>query len=364
MNELRVAIDGINSPTPFLARLRSRDDMGTVTPSANDAFFIEQQAEWSLYEVGGMRFRLKAAASHVENDVILSFPGKQSAHRLIRSKSRHNTFLITERCDQLCVMCSQPPKQHHVDLFEYFHAAALLAPKGMEIGISGGEPTLYKHALFAMLTEVLEARPDLTFHVLSNGQHFDETDVRFLNSDRMRNVLWAIPIYAADPLVHDMIVGKKGAFDQLVHSLFLFSQSVARLELRTVVLQSNYPHLATLADFIAEYIPFAEFWSIMQLERIGYGRLNWAKEFVDSSLDFANIARALNIAEGRGIEARLYNFPHCTVPNDYRRYAVNSISDWKQKFLNACVGCEAQKICSGFFQWYDEASGFRKIGAL
>src|SRR5258707_9779575 len=29
---------------------------------------------------------------------------------LFRSNSRHNSFLVTERCNNYCLMCSQPPK--------------------------------------------------------------------------------------------------------------------------------------------------------------------------------------------------------------------------------------------------------------
>lgn len=96
-------------------------------------------------------------------------PGR--IERLLRSDSPHNTFLVTERCDQLCVMCSQPPKKTHVDRFVLLEEACLLAKPGELIGISGGEPTLYKGQLLGMLGRVLHAREDLQFHVLTNGQH-------------------------------------------------------------------------------------------------------------------------------------------------------------------------------------------------
>ncbi|MBL7373277.1 His-Xaa-Ser system radical SAM maturase HxsC, partial [Escherichia coli] len=83
----------------------------------------------------------------------------------------------TERCDQLCVMCSQPPKKTHVDRFALFEQACLLAEPDSVIGISGGEPTLYKAELLGMIERVLTARPDLAFHVLTNGQHFQSEDI-------------------------------------------------------------------------------------------------------------------------------------------------------------------------------------------
>ena len=31
---------------------------------------------------------------------------------LFRSSSNHNSILLTEQCDNYCLMCSQPPKDH------------------------------------------------------------------------------------------------------------------------------------------------------------------------------------------------------------------------------------------------------------
>ncbi len=87
----------------------------------------------------------------MDGDVILMFPEQRTAHRLIRANSQHNTLLVTEQCDQLCVMCSQPPKKHHVDLFDQFSAAIRLAPPHAFIGLSGGEPCFTKRAVAVSL---------------------------------------------------------------------------------------------------------------------------------------------------------------------------------------------------------------------
>ena len=50
----------------------------------------------------------------------------------------------------------------------------------------------------------------------------------------------------------------------------------------------------------------------------------------------------------------LYNFPLCTIPDFYRKYAVRSISDWKQKYLDECTGCVEKDYCGGFFEWYNK----------
>lgn len=295
-------------------------------------------------------------------DVLLIQPQRGVIQRLVRASSNHNTFLVTERCDQLCVMCSQPPKKTHVDMFAHFSAAAVLAPQDAVLGISGGEPTLYKTELFRFLDLALTVRPDLSFHVLSNGQHFTSADIDFLASENGRNILWGIPLYSDDPDTHDRLVGKVGAFDQLMDGLAVLCRSGAAVELRTVVMRDNVERLPALASFIAHHVPFANPWAIMQLENIGYARNRWHELFVDHSADFDQIAGAIDFARLHGIPTTLYNFPLCTVPTPYRRFAPSTISDWKRRFEARCDGCIAKRQCGGFFEWHPDHASYRRLG--
>ncbi|WP_266064656.1 His-Xaa-Ser system radical SAM maturase HxsC [Brucella intermedia] len=302
--------------------------------------------------------------SDVNGDVLLVNPRRGVADRLIRRNSPHNTFVITERCDQLCVMCSQPPKQHHVDLFSYFEAAALLAPPNAVIGLSGGEPTLYKGPLFGLLSRVMQQRPDISFHVLTNAQHFAVEDGSAIRQIDLRRVIWGVPLYSAHASIHDEIVGKAGAYDLLKMNLGLMARTGFRIELRTVLMQPNAKQLPELARLIATMLPFIDVWAIMQMENIGYGRKNWDRLFFDNSDQFADIATALNIVQSRGIEAKLYNFPLCTVPLAYRPLAPATISDWKNTYLDGCDGCSMKDACGGFFEWHPRNHGYRALGVL
>ncbi|MBW8639996.1 His-Xaa-Ser system radical SAM maturase HxsC [Hoeflea sp. WL0058] len=364
MMNLRVPIADFRTDRPLVTRLRSCKETDDKSSLRMDSILVRNEGEWSTYYFHDQRFRIKAPEQDVDGDVLLIFPGQSAAHRIIRSRSLHNTFLVTEQCDQLCVMCSQPPKKQHTDLFNLFLDAALLAPNNSVLGVSGGEPLLHKEKLFVFLENILSYRKDLSFHVLSNGQNFSAEDCTFLNSPAAERILWGIPIYAPEAETHDRIVGKEGAFNQLIESFTILSHTLARIELRTVLLQSNYSTLHYLADFITDYLPYSEYWAIMQLENIGYGKLNWSSEFFDSSIEFQNIARALNIASGRGLSVSLFNFPLCTIPEAYRRYSVNSISDWKQKYFSECNNCSERLHCGGFFRWYDLANGYKRVSGI
>ncbi|RUW68752.1 His-Xaa-Ser system radical SAM maturase HxsC [Mesorhizobium sp. M4B.F.Ca.ET.049.02.1.2] len=366
MIPLRIKVEA-NAHQLFVVRLRSFEAQEQRTEELNpfDAALERVGPEGADYVGGGGAIRILGIdPSKVDGDVLLVNPRRGTADRLIRSASHHNTFLVTERCDQVCLMCSQPPKKHHVDLFPHFETAALLAPEGATIGISGGEPTLFKAQLFEFLGRVLDARPDLSFHVLTNGQHFDLDDRGAMSRIDRGRVVWGIPLYSRDPAVHDEIVGKAGAHEQLLENLALMCRLGAQIELRTVLMRPNADGLPRLARFIASTLPFIRTWAVMQMENIGFGRMNWKTLFYDSSQGFDVVGHSLDLVRSRGIDAWLYNFPLCTVPEAYRHLAPATISDWKRAYREECVGCSLKARCGGFFEWHPRNHGYSKLGAI
>ncbi|MFZ5746918.1 MAG: His-Xaa-Ser system radical SAM maturase HxsC [Pseudomonadota bacterium] len=339
---------------PFVTRLRTGE---LSRAGANDSVLVARGEEASSF--AGAHGLLTVATddpAQLHGDVVIVDPEAGRIDRVLRAGSLHNTLLVTERCDQLCVMCSQPPKKTHHDRFAQFEQACLLAEEYAVIGVSGGEPTLYKDALLGMMMRVLEQRPDLAFHVLSNAQHFEEADVARLRHPVMDRVTWGIPLYAADAGLHDRIVGKAGAFARLEASMAVLALSGARIELRTVVLQENVAALAATARYVATRLRFIEAWSIMQLEHTGFARNRWGALYYPHAGDFSPIEAALDEAALRGLAARLFNFPRCTVPEPYRYLAVASISDWKRKYVEACASCSEKSECCGFFDWHPDSA--------
>lgn len=354
---------------PFIARLNSEGRAFELERTKNRTQF---DVDLEIATQGRLVYRSNAAelelrdvdVDEVDGDVVFVNPSRGIAHRLVRAGSAHNTFLVTERCDQICVMCSQPPKSGHVDMFPYFEAAALLAPKNAVLGLSGGEPTLFKEQLLPFLDRVLKQRPDLSFHVLTNAQHFDVADIPLLTRLRPDRVTWGVPLYSSDPAIHDSIVGKIGAFHNLTAGLAILARSGATLELRTVLMTRNASVLPALARFVVSQVPFCASWAIMQLENIGYGRLNWNELFYDHSLEFEPVGEAVDLVRSRGIDVWLYNFPRCTVPRAYRHLAPATISDWKQRYPASCAGCTEKADCSGVFEWHADDRGFKRFGKL
>jgi His-Xaa-Ser system radical SAM maturase HxsC len=338
---------------PFVTRLRSGP---AEERDAATSYLLDEHATSSTFAGRhGLIAVDGVAAADLHGDIVLVQPGAGRLERLLRARSRHNTLLVTERCDQLCVMCSQPPKKTHVDRFALFQEACLLAEPGSLIGISGGEPTLYKDQLLDLIGNVLARRSDLQFHVLTNGQHFGPEDVERLRDPLYRRMSWGIPLYAPEAELHDETVGKAGAFERLEESMALLMLAGARVELRTVVLTTNLTVLPALARYVATRLGFVEIWSIMQLENIGFARNRWTRLFVDHRTGFEFVAAALDHAALHAVPAQLFNFPRCCVPAAYRHLAVASISDWKRKYVDACDSCRERERCCGFFEWHPDS---------
>lgn len=296
-------------------------------------------------------------------EVWIIFPNSKQVSRFFRPSANSNTILLTERCDQYCTMCSQPPKAKDYLHFDLYKSAFALVKGPAVIGVSGGEPLLYKRELFEFLNESITQYSNIKFHILTNGQHFNEVDIKTIENFR-NNVIWAIPIYSHRRQEHDKIVGKIGAFKKLLSSLAILAKASARVELRTVVLRENIFNLSNLALFISTIFPWVESWSIMQLEKIGFAKIDWELKFFDTSSDFKFVAAALDVCAACDVTAHLFNFPRCTVPVKYRQKAVPSISDWKVKYLDACDHCVEKKNCAGVFEWYDALDGYKNIGSI
>ncbi len=366
MIRLHFKADFESCTAPFVVKLRLPSSVQSKVLGKSEALASPRPTQAGVYDCQSWKrnFVLHATPGEsIDGDVLLCIPDRSVIQRLFRRASNSNTLLLTERCDQLCVMCSQPPKNtDDAWRFPLYEQALMLTDSNTVVGVSGGEPTLYKDALFGMIHRLSTYRPDLSYHILTNGQHFVVDDRPILNRlHGCTSIVWGIPLYSHQEETHDEIVGKKGAFRRVLDNLFLLASTNARIELRTVITALNLFDLPGLASFIAKNIPFIVDWALMGMEPIGYARANWKRLFFDHSVFPQPIINALEISALHDIPCHLYNIPRCTIPEGYRRYCVDSISDWKKKYLTVCDGCSERTLCCGFFEWYNVTTAWSQI---
>ena len=119
-------------------------------------------------------FELPAFINYLAATHIISISDQGDIWVLFRAQSKYNTFLLTERCNHLCLMCSQPPKKKDDSwLIDQTLETIDLIPKDtVRMGFSGGEPTLYGSELIHLIERCKSALPYTKIDILSNGRAF------------------------------------------------------------------------------------------------------------------------------------------------------------------------------------------------
>lgn len=286
-----------------------------------------------------------------DNDVVcLTEDGRLRS--LFRADSDHNSILLTEQCNNFCLMCSQPPKR--VDdswlLREAFDLMRLIPRTTKVLGFTGGEPTVYGSEFIKLIQHTKNWLPDTSLHVLSNGRAFaDEKFARAYAQVNHPDLMIGIPIYSSDPSIHDYVVQAKGAFDETVRGVLNLKRLNQKVEIRVVVHKQTCDGLPELANYIARNLLFVDQVAIMGLENIGFVRANIEALWIDP-IDYKDrLSEAVRTLSTYGINTSVYNHPLCLVNPDIYPSYVKSISDWKNEFAKECESCTRKNDCGGFF---------------
>jgi His-Xaa-Ser system radical SAM maturase HxsC len=307
---------------------------------------------------------LSRQLAHIaEGDIIYISPDGSRVSVLWKNTAVHNSLLLTEQCDNYCLMCSQPPKtRDDTWLFERAKRVVSLLPgTARSLGLTGGEPTLHADALIGLLEHCRDTAPWLQLHLLSNGRRF--ADIGF--SQRyagvgIRDIMVGIPVYAPEPGLHDFIVQASGAFEETVHGILNLATLGQCIELRVVVQRHTVPVLPELAVFIARNLPFVDQVALMGLEMTGLARPNSAEVWIDPADYQAELADATFTLAAAGIVTKIFNHQLCVLDERLWPFAVRSISDWKNDYLDICSNCSVRDVCGGVFT----TSGSRLSAAL
>lgn len=287
-----------------------------------------------------------------EGDVIRVNPGEATIHSLFRKNSRHNTILLTERCNHYCLMCSQPPKDRD-DSWRLTEALELIKilPADIEsILFSGGEPTLYGDGFIELIRQTKSWLPRTSVVVLSNGRSFkDFAFVKKLASIQHPDCLLGIPIYSDDPVRHDYVVQSEGAFDETIKGVLNLKRLAQKVEVRVVIHAQTVGRLIETCEFIARNLLFVDHVALMGLEITGFTRPNLEALWIDP-YDYKDVlSAAVDVLLSYGLNVSVYNHQLCTVNEDVLRVYRKSISDWKNEYVEECDACSRRGECGGFF---------------
>lgn len=285
---------------------------------------------------------------------------------LYRQDSPFNTIFVTDNCNSNCLMCSQPPKNHSTTslLKEHLRYINLISNVPKMLGITGGEPTLLGNDLVRILSRIYERFPETSLLMLSNGRMYANEDlVREIAKINNPHFTTAIPLYGNIAPKHDFVVQSKGAFDQTIRGLYNMARYGLKSEIRVVLQKQTIPSLIDLMDFIYRNLPFVNHVALMGLEHMGYVKKNWDILWINP-LDYSEILeKAVRFMWYRKIHVSIYNLPLCLISKNIWAFARQSISDYKNIYLDECNRCQLKKYCSGLFQHNDtkQSEGIKAI---
>jgi His-Xaa-Ser system radical SAM maturase HxsC len=301
----------------------------------------------------GPTIHLPASLTHIEaNDVVIV---SDDGHRVMvawKNAARHNSLLLTERCDNYCIMCSQPPKERD-DSYLYGRAKRIISAlpsDARSIGFTGGEPTIDGTAFLDLIQHCASQAPHLAVHVLSNGRKFADREFTRAYADiPSQDLMVGIPLYSGEPVLHDFVVQAPGAFNETVKGILNLAAHGARIEIRVVVQRHTVPALGEIATFIARNLPFVDQVAIMGLEMTGLAKANAAIVWADPSDYRSELRDAYECLDRAGIFTRIYNHQLCVIDKQLWPAAVQSISDWKNDYPSVCDPCTVRDRCAGVF---------------
>lgn len=287
-----------------------------------------------------------------ENDIIaLGADGR--IRSLYRANSPHNAVLITERCNNYCLMCSQPPKDVNDGwLLDEAMELIRMIPRhtAKVMCITGGEPTIYGEGFINLVGHFKRYLPHAALHILSNGRSFaDRAFAMKYAAVEHPNVMVGIPVYSADPTRHDYVVQAKGAFDETIRGILNLKALGQRVEIRVVVHKQTCDGLPALAEFITRNLLFVDQVALMGLEMTGFTRANLDSLWIDPLEYKDKLSETVQILDSYGVPVSVYNHPLCLVNPDVEKAYVRSISDWKNEYAPECLGCVRKNECGGFF---------------
>ena len=294
----------------------------------------------------------KEVASSIDDGDIGFISSNGSLRISLSHKANHNTILVTERCNNRCLFCSQPPKEENDDWLFIQGAFAIAAFQSSDtIGITGGEPLLYGDKILNLIDFTSTHTPDTKLHILTNGRGF--TDVNFSNeiADRTNNndIIFGVPLYSTNPEIHDKLVGSKGAYNETVLGIINAGNLGVPIELRIIPNKINIGCIESIVEYTMRCFSSISQISIMNLEPTGWAKHNWESLYLEPSSYLDVLTRSVSIAENCGVHVSLFNYPLCHISSELRPYAVKSISDWKNYYPNYCSSCSQRDLCTGYF---------------
>ena len=218
---------------------------------------------------------------------------------------------LTMACNERCPFCNVPFEDYEVVTPPAEEIAAQLeafvASGERTLTISGGEPTLYRKRLVALIAEA-RARGVPFVELQTNAVLIDEGYAAELREAGLTSAF--VSLLSDVPALHDELAGLPGAFDPCLRGIDALLDRGVRVVLNPVTARQTQARVADYVRFVAERLPRVESISLSAVQPHGRARAN-----LELLPDYAVLARSVRAARREASERgmRLLN-PYCGLP--------------------------------------------------
>lgn len=275
--------------------------------------------------------------------IFVGLPSAQAPALDARGYGRTGVLFFQNACESRCFFCAAPggvnaPAPDDVTpdarVRTWLDDARSVALERILIG--GTEPVL--HPSFGRALEVLAAEhPGVPIELMTSGLRLSDGDA----AARLRALgvtTVAVPLYAADPSVHDAIVGTPGAHERVTCGLDAARAAGIEVLVHTLAVDRVLPGLGALAALTRAR------WGTrlaIGVSRPKAGVWSWK----DESPTFDVLARAIE-----GLDVALVGLPLCIAPS-HPRDAARTIELYfrttRTTYGEGCGACSLRSRCPG-----------------
>src|SRR5262249_38699460 len=121
------------------------------------------------------------------------------------------------------------------------------------------------------------------------------------------------------------------------------------VEVRVVLHSLTAPQIEKTCRWISRNLPFVDHVALMGLENTGFAIANSELLWIDP-IDYRGaLAEGVDVLVAAKVPVSVYNLQRCILARSVWPYAAQSISDWKNEYLDQCDQCFEKARCTGFF---------------
>ena len=296
--------------------------------------------------------------------------GSSSAEASDRTKG---LLRLTMACNERCPFCNVPFEDYDPvtppegEIARQLDAFVLSGERTLTI--SGGEPTLYRRKLVALVREARERGVPFV-ELQTNATLVDPGYATELAAAGLTSAF--VSLLSDQPSLHDELAGLPGAFEPCLRGIDGLLDAGVRVVLNPVTARQTEARVADYVRFVATRLPRVESISLSAVQPHGRAKAN-----LELLPDYAVLARSVRearaVARERGI--RLLN-PYCGLPlcvgwddDEGRARSVEAIeaSEARGATFEAlpgienqgdkeqgppCLGCALRTRCGGAWRAY------------